>query len=355
VCTIASAVNVTKIGIKEIDADKASTMFSIVLSDPNELTGAAQLIVKFGTKDITVYQIATPSGAGHPAKPPSGTSAGPAANKQNSDIYLSGTYSPAINSPPQYQIDGSAALMWDLDKQHYDRGQLGFLAAVTTDKRRQVDPDSYRVFAAYQNTPLLRWIGPVQGILFTWLIGGVETDRKANNINFITSPSLDFPIRLFPSVIRAGTQPMAVLTPTVGFETGENFHNAVTPNESRGVFRGVLGGTLVARFDPKLPGFKGIELSSAYTLRLPVVDEIFTNTKTVNGQAVDVPFLGTNPRHYIKEELDLKVTNNFSLAIKHEYGAIPSAFRMVDHKVSVGLTYSLRQTKDGVPTAVRSK
>lgn len=350
--------NVTKVEINRFEDNSAFSMFSMITADRPEdspVSKASQLIIRFGSKELTMLSLPQPAcgGIAKPTKPTSELK--PASGKQNADLYLSGTYSPAINSAPQYQIDSSAALMWDIDKQNTSYGQLGFLAAVTTDKRKEVDPDSYRVFAAYQNTPVRQWFGPVQGILFTWLVGGAETDRKANNINFITAPSLDFPSRIFPKKINAGTVPMAILTPTIGVEAGHNFHNAVTPNTGRGVFRGVIGGSFLFRFNPKIPGFKGVELSSAYKLRLPAVDEIFTSTKMVNGKAVDVPFLSTKPRYYIKEQLDFKLTDAFSLTLKHEYGAIPPAFRMADHKASVGFTYSLRQTKDGVPGAIRDK
>lgn len=362
-----SSGNVQKVEIHEFKPDADKTMFVIVPDDTSAnspIAKATQLIIKFD-KDVAIVGIPKPGDQSS-----SGSSVAPASSKQNSDLYISGTYSPAVNSPPQYQIDGFVALMKDWDAHNYNYGQYGVIGSVTTDKRRQVDPDSYRIFGAYQNALVTfapdsntfdtnaaakKSHNPLQGILFTWLVGGAEFDRKADNVNFITAPSLDFPIRLFPNTIRATTQPMAILTVTLGIEAGHNFHNAVTPDSGRGIFRGVIGGNLLYRFNPKLPGFKGMELTSAYTLRLPAVDEIFTSTTTVNGQSVDVPFLSSKARHYIKQELDFKLSDFFSLALKHEYGAIPPAFRMVDHKASVGITFSLRQTRGGVPTAIRNK
>jgi hypothetical protein len=341
--------NVRKVDLSQIQAATDGSMFSLVPADKSAtspIATAAQLIIKFGPKTLTIYQV----------KPPSpGPSSTPESNKQKADLYISGTYSPAINSDPQYSIDGSVGLMWDLSGEHPEYGQLGFLGAVKTDKRKKVDPDSYRLFLAYQNTPVSKFHGPLQGVLFTWLPAGVEFDRKADNVNFITAPSLDFPIRLFPKFIRATTEPMAVLTPTVGFEAGHNFHNAVTPDTGRGVFRGVAGASLIFRFNPKLPGFKGVELSSSYALRLPALREIYTLTKKVDGKDVDDPFLGKNPRHYAKTDLNFKLTDAFSFTIKHEYGAIPPAFRKVDNKLSFGFTYGIRQLRNGVPTALRSK
>jgi hypothetical protein len=353
VIAIDSANRVQQVEIREIRADADGSMFSLVpaeTSAQSPIATAAQLIIKFGPKTVVVYQIPK-----LPDPATGDTTVAPTSNKQTSDVYLNGSYSPGINSDPQYSIDGSLALMWDLSQQHLNYGQLGFLGSVKTDKRKKVDPDSYRLFLAYQNTPVKKFHGPLQGVLFTWLGAGLEFDRKGDNVNFITAPYLDFPIRVFPKTIRATTEPMAVLTPTIGIETGHNFHNAVTPNSGRAVFRSVVGATFLFRFNPKVPGFKGVELTNSYMLRLPAVREIYTLTEKVNGQDTDFPFLGRNPRHYLKSDVGLKVTDAFSLTFKHEYGALPPVFRKIDHKVSVGFTFSIRQLSGGVPTALRSK
>lgn len=342
---------VQQVEIRTIQADDTKSMFSLIPMVPSLIATAAQVIVKFGPKTVAVYQMPQPSASPRPA----GTTIEPASNKEASDVYLNGSYSPAINSDPQYSIDGSVALMFDLDHEHLNYGQLGFLGSVKTDKRKKVDPDSYRLFAVYQNTPVTKFHGPLQGVLFTWLGAGVEFDRKGDNVNFITAPYLDFPLRLYPRIIRATTEPMAILTPVIGFETGRNFHNAVTPDSGRAIFRTVVGANFLFRFNPKLPGFKGTEFSSTYTLRLPAKREVYTLTEKVNGQDTDFPFLGTNPRHYVKSDLSFKVTDAFSLTFKHEYGALPPVFRKIDHKVSMGFTFSVRQLSGGVPTALRNK
>ncbi len=345
--------NVQKVDMTSIEADKDNSMFSLMPVDTSInslIRAAAQLIIKFGPKSVTVYQVPkSDSTTGGTA------SVGPAQNKQNADLYFSASYSPAIHSAPQYSIDGSIGMVWDLDHQHVTRGQLGFLGTVKTDKRKKVDPDSYRIFLVYQNTLVNKFHGPMQGVRFTWLAAGGEFDRKGKTVSFISAPSLDFPLRLFPRIIHSTKEAMAVLTPTAGFEVGHNFHNAVTPNVGRAVARGVVGASLLYRFNPKLPGFKGVELSSSYMLRMPLAREVFTLTKTVNGQDVDAPFLGKNPRHYLKTELGLKLTDTFALSFKHEYGAVPPVFRKADHKVTVGFTFSIRQLNGGVPSALRNK
>jgi hypothetical protein len=264
--------------------------------------------------------------------------------KDTSDVYINLSYSPGINGPQQYSIDTSIGLLFPLDAEaKADYGSLGFLAAVKTDKRATADPDSYRLFGVYQRGLTHKAYWPVQGLLFTWLIGGVEFERQAKNTNFISSPLLDFPIRL-RGRINDKKAVVPVLIPELGMEVGNNFGNAVNSSGQGAIARGVLGGNLSLTFNPKLKLFQGIHLTSSYKLRLPAKAEVFTDTTTnASGKTVDVPFLSTKPRHYIKNELGFTLWDPISFTITHEYGAIPPAFRLVDHKVSVGFTLALQQ------------
>jgi hypothetical protein len=347
----AHQIDINKIESEKPDKpDEESSMFSIVPTSSSKalINSASQIIVNFGSKVVVLPPIKKPATTNT-------SSFGSSSNKQNSDVYLNGSYSPGFKGDPQYSIDGSVSIMFDISKKNLSYGQLGFVGSVKTDKRKKVDPDSYRLFLAYQNATSNRPWGRLQGVQFTWLTTGTEFDRKGDNINLITAPYLDFPIRLFPKQIRARTQPMAILTPTIGFETGRNFRNAVTPNKGRNIFRGVIGADLLVRFNPKIPGFQGVEFTNSYMLRSSAVKEIYTLTKKVDGKDVDVPFLNRKPRHYTKSELGFKFNDYFSFSIKHEYGMIPPVFRKIDHKMSFGFTFSAKQTANGIPTTIRNK
>ncbi|HLM02332.1 MAG TPA: hypothetical protein VK400_14870 [Pyrinomonadaceae bacterium] len=361
VIAIASDGSVNKLAIDDIrlgepdKTEKNNSMFTIVpdAASKNLIKDAAKIIVNFGSKVITLPPINSPAAN---QGGDNGTPFGAAANKQNADVYLNGSYSPGINGgDPQYSVDGSISVMFDIDKNKTKYGQLGFVGSVKTDKRKKVDPDSYRLFLAYQNVPSSQRWGALQGVQFTWLAAGTEFDRKGKNINFISAPYLDFPILLYPETNRRPDKPLAVLTPTIGFETGWNFRNAVTPNQGRGIFRGVAGADLLFRFNPKISGFQGVEFTNSYMMRIPATKEIYTLTRKENGQDVDVPFLNKKPRHYIKSELGLKLNDYFSITTKYEYGMLPPVFRRIEHKLSFGFTFSARQEGFGVPSVIRNK
>jgi hypothetical protein len=339
------------IALRNIRADSARSMFTLVPDDTSPsapVAAASHLVVRFGAKDLVIYKLPVKS-ASRESTP---IGLGPATSQKSADLYLNGTYSMAKASAPLYQISGSVALMKQVHGLH---GQVGVVGSVTTDKRKRVDPDSYRFFTAYQRSLSSRWDGALQGVLLTWMAAGAESDREANNLNFVSAPYLDFPVRLFPGFIYANTEPIAVLTPTLGVEVGYNSKNAVTFSAGRGIARAVGGASLLIRFDPRLPVFKGVELSGSYTLRWPLISEVSTSTATIAGKSVDISHLSKTARAYRTVELDFKLSDPLSLAVKHEYGALPPAFRRVSNKLSVGFTLSVRQTRGGLPSAVRNR
>lgn len=84
---------------------------------------------------------------------------------------------------------------------------------------------------------------------------------------------------------------MAVLTRSIGFETGWNFHNAVEPDKGSAIFRGFIGPDLLYRLNPGLLGFKGIDFNTSGVLRVSAAKEVYTLSENVNGTKVDVSLL----------------------------------------------------------------
>jgi hypothetical protein len=306
--------------------------------------------------DYPVVQFLADSG------PPVIASAKPAAtpkiSKDNTDLYLSGSYSVARPQTPQYSLAGSAYLTVPLN---FGATELGLLGEVSTDKAATADPDSYRAFAvAHRAMGSYGGVG-LQGFHVIWLVGGAEFDRRANNLNVITSPMVDLPIRLWPlgREVLSGEKPViAALRLFGGVEVGESIKNAVRNNGLRPVERGLLGADLRVSYQPSLAVFQGFQLTANYRLRLPATAEVFTEviTSPVTGKATDDPTLSRRARHHIVTELDLFLTEGKGVAItlKHEYGSLPPAFRLVQRKISVGLTYML-QKQEGTGYSLRNR
>lgn len=272
-----------------------------------------------------------------------------ASDKAHSDIYLSGLYSPAINSSAQYTIDAKMQLLTQIPKSAI---RMGGIATVSTDKRPSADPDSYFV------SGLMQWI-PVnqrflrqraEGVLVDWYFTGLEFDRKTSNRTLLTAPQFEVPLRIYPAPKQKGPLSLAVgMIPYLGFEAGSNLSNSLNKNGSGGVFRGLAGSSFDASISPNLPFLSKISLSATYAVRIPALPEVFTPTTLNNkGQTVDVPVLSTQARHHVTDELDFTFSKPFAFTIKHEYGEVPPVFRVVDHKVSIGLTVMIQQKNSGL-------
>lgn len=345
---------VRKVGIDRIEPKINNSQFSIIptIESKTAISNASRIMINFGSKVIAV---SPPLPAEN--KPPDVNLIAAESTKQKADFYLNGSYSPGFgDSAPQYSLDSSVALMFDLSRTANSKyGQLGFVGSAKTDKRKKVDPDSYRAFLAYQNVVSSKPSRPLQGVQFTWLGAGFEFDRKGKNTNFITAPYLDFPVRIYPRTFKRLDQPLVVLTPSIGFETGHNFRNAVTPDNGRAVFRTFLGADLLFRFNPKIPVVKGITFTGAYNLRNSLIREIYTLTRKENNQDVDVPFLNKKPRSYVKSELAFNLSDYFAASIKYEHGMLPPIFRKVENKLTFGFTLAAKQTGFGIPSTIRNK
>jgi hypothetical protein len=321
------------IALSSVQIDPSKKIVTLIPQNPADVKNAKQLML-FVASEPAVMQSKNAKNPDQPAAKPS---------KGNSDIYLNGSYSPAINGPPQYSIDGSVGLLFPLiPSSQTNYGSVGFLGTVNTDKRPTADPDSYRFFAVYQRVLTSQPHWPLEGVLFTWLAGGAEFDRKANNINFISSPILDFPIRLRGAIHNKGSF-VPVLTPELGMESGNNFTNAVNSGGQGFVARGLMGANLSTDFKSKLIFFQGIHIDNTYRVRLPATAEVYTLTTTnAAGKSVDVPALSTQARHYLKNELNFVLWKQLSFSVTHEYGTLQPAFRLVDQKVSIGFTFALQ-------------
>lgn len=282
-----------------------------------------------------------------------------ATSKQSAAIYFSGQYSPAIGSPPQYSIDVVVNPQFHLTPDNACNPQLGVNAQVKTDKRPTVDPDSYLVSPSFSSFVIGCGAGAKslfsgRAVLLTWNMLGLEFEAKGKDLNVVSAPMLTDFFRLWPVPSKPTTTKevfTAYLSPTAGLEFGTNVKNGIEPDGSGTLLRGVAGADLSIRF--QLPrnftGIKKILLSSAYRARIPTSSEISTNTVVSAGSTKpkDVFSLSTSTRHHVQNELDFMFTDAWGITIKHEYGRIPPAFRLVDNTTGVGLVFMFSQAGNG--------
>ena len=258
----------------------------------------------------------------------------PAKGSDNPDYSISGTVVPAVGSGPLYSLD--ASLQPRILKG--SPSSLVFSAKAKTDSSHKADLDSfswsldYRHFPAF---PLGETLSPA----------GMEFNKTGDVMNFISGGSLVW--THFRSVISEGKPVVtAGLDLRAGVELGDNFKNTFTianhPNQrgSGFIFRSVPSARFVLVIPTSNPKHE-IQLSSNYTVRLPARDELFLETRLHTKDPV--PLLGTNPRHYIENNLTFKLTEFFSFKVQHSYGSLPPSFKFTDQRGSVGIVFQANQ------------
>jgi len=277
-----------------------------------------------------------------------------ASSKQNAAFYFSGLYSPSIGSPPQYSIDAFVNPQFQLSSTNPCNPELGLNAQIKTNQRPTVDPDSYIVAPTF--SMFIHGCGAPsatlffgQAVLLSWNIFGPEFEAKGKDLNLVSAPMLTDFFRIWPlwSKGTSTKEPFTLyLSPTIGLELGTNIKNGSQPSGSGTIFRGVAGVDLSARFlPPKSFIFTKVLLSASYRARMPAFSEISTNTITLpgNSKPQDVFSLSSATRNHIQSELDFMFTDAWGITLKHEYGRIPPAFRLVNNTASIGLVLMFSQ------------
>jgi hypothetical protein len=275
--------------------------------------------------------------------PPTTKWVSPAKTKDDSNVYISGTFAPADGSSPSYTIDSKGSYILH----SFENGTYAVSATgdVNTDKKPTADPDSFH------------WAIPVQYVSksnFTAQLPtlGMELDKKGNAINLVSAPSFT---RAFghvftgPDAKNPETKKVAAaigLELTGGLEFGSNLKNDfAVANKTLGgqgwFLRGVPSAS-VYLIVPKVWRLNKISLTSSYTARIPTTDEVFIETRHT---AKPVPELTSNTRNYIQNTLTFMLTDYVGIQIKHQYGSLPPAFSFVQNSGSIGLVFALKETR----------
>lgn len=316
-------------------AIRVSTSSSVVLTLPQDKLSDAVVSIAVAFDNRAFVQA--------PETPTCGGFLCVAQSKSDSALYLSGLYSPAFNSQAQYTIDAEGLLTFPNQSK---TARFGGTFNVSTDNRPSADPNSFVVSGLFQWT-VKSWTaesenqaGPksknqalrVQGVLLQWNFTGLEFDRQTTTKTIISTPAAEMPMNLFSNRL--------ALTPYAGIDFGSNLSNAINPNGSGLVFRGLAGNSLDTRWKTPWKNLSQLEVTANYTVRLPATDEVFTNLHYISatGKTVSIPTYSTQARHHLTDELDITLQKPIVLTIKHEYGELPPGFRKVDNKISIGIT-----------------
>jgi hypothetical protein len=241
---------------------------------------------------------------------PRGNIIGTAA-KSESDLYLTGLFSPGVRSDAQYSYDVSLAFPFlDLSRQRAKLGVLGITGSAKADKRIDMDPDAFSGGGYWQFFPVITFVVP-----FTTQI----------------------PVRLWYSKNSRG-----VLTPLIGFETGSNRVNGLEPDGSGLIMRTLTGADLAFIYKPKKPALYSMSVSTQWRTRWLGREEIHTFFGTTpEGKIVPRPVMDKDRRDRVESKFQWMFGEFIGVTAGHEYGVVPPVYAFVDHKVIVGITLGL--------------
>lgn len=277
-----------------------------------------------------------------------------ATDRDDSDIYFSGSYTGVVDGDPVWDIDAFAGYMKAIQTNSGYWGKVGFYGQAKTNSSATADPDSFLTYAVYQRVVGSGWLGPFQAPYLNYRFAGWEFDHQGKELNFVTSPVMTFPFRLSGKL--SGPIEPGITFPHATLQLGTEFVDVWdTPlSAAKGWHtRGLAGVTFSAGYAPESNGLHSILLTSSYQVRIPSAPEIFYDDKfapidPATGKKGDTPpMLGTQARHTIDTTVTYMFLKWAGLSFEHTYGSLPPAFSFTGHSFKVGLTFTLKQTSYG--------
>lgn len=304
-----------------------------------------------------VLHVSAPNifGVGTPAQAPFRACTG----KGDCDIYITGSYTAAIGTSPLYAIDSFGGYMRSI-METKNVGKIGFYGQVQEKSSTTANPDSFLAYFDYQyvlgndglfGPPHLKMF---QAPILNSRFAGTEFNKTGDDVNFVTSPMVSFPIRLSGKLSDPVKQ--GITFPLLTLEFGTEFvdvQRSVLATTNTWHARGLMGATFAGGIPVKKPFFYSIQLTSSYQLRLPSADEIYFDPKfapinpTTGKPGTIPPHLGTQPRHYVDNKVTYNVLQWFGFTFENTYGSLPPSFVKTNQTFTLGLTFTLAQTSYG--------
>jgi hypothetical protein len=252
-----------------------------------------------------------------------------AKGKEDADIYFSGTAAGARGSKPLYAFESKLGYLFSLK----GKGALGPRAEVNAASESNIDPDSIKASVSYEK---VFGFGPARGLILSSDVLGLEFDTENRTRNLMTE--LNGTLVLPPVGFGKSKSTFAAVDFMAGFEGGHNYRHKLNEDGLGNLWRWKFGvNAYFVALNP--PMLKRIDFSAEYQVRLLSSAEPFT--ETINGE--EVTTLRKKPRHHVGSDLDFMFSDALGITLKYRYGSLPPAFKFVDHSVSVGLTFKLKQ------------
>lgn len=126
------------------------------------------------------------------------------------------------------------------------------------------------------------------------------------------------------------------IDPFVGVELGRNVRSPLPEAEDRGLARIVFGTRMTKRWRFGLKNLDSLNFEANWERRVLLLREISFEEK--DDQFVLVDF-GKRPRDWVEGKFTLNFKSYWGFFIGYEYGELPPAYKLVDHRMKTGIFF----------------
>jgi len=263
-----------------------------------------------------------------------------AKGKDDSDVYLSGQANGASSQKFTYTAD--VKLSFPFKVVQFSRVNTFapvFTYNASTDPK--ANPDTLNLGLDWSLFPV-RDLAPSP---FTRLqltnSPKLEGTHNLDAFNFVHSVRSTFLSR----VARKGIATFYAL-PYVGQEIGTSISSPLVTAEGNLIARPFAGGDFNLVFDVNKGYLKNISLESYGVRRWLLRDEVDVDTDK-SGKITAINS-NTKPKDYVKNSLTFGLSDYWGLTLSHEYGRLPPIYKLLDNKMTVGLTYKVSLNKKAI-------
>ena len=263
--------------------------------------------------------------------------------KDDSDIYLFGSFLAGYSTKPLYTID--AKVNW-VPEIKTTGNMFGVEATLSTNSdssppvdRSRIDPDSITAALALRHRihQLSLDINPLEG----------QFSRKYPASDLITAGTIKW---VSHPVYDHGQA--VVFYPFIGYELGKNLNKPsilfkqpvnLSPydNITRALF-GAHAAFLLFKKSVTADSPYRLAIQADYTTRVLFTPEPFVTSGYSGSDHTSIVSVRANARHYVECGIAYNASDLFGIEAKYKFGSLPPLFEFVEHQVVIGITFKAK-------------
>jgi hypothetical protein len=251
-------------------------------------------------------------------------------NKDDSNVYISGSLDAAHSSKTYYNADVKANYdYWKWN--HFGYQTLGPKFDLKASSNPKADADTMALGLAHN------WVlkDSNLGIINTNDVK-LESDTDFRNINTIISPKLNFPYLFLNNEFVKGS-----VTPFIGLEAGVNVNSPVSSAKNKFIDRALYGTELYIMYDlgDASKALDSIEVKGTYFRRYLLEREVHFSKTNDKFTAIDTD---KGYKDATTASIIFNINKYLGINITYEISENPPTYKKVDSKLSVGFSYKFK-------------